>query len=369
MSKNFKKYLLNNLKEATYLRNIDRVEFDSTKTDSNDMLNERDLKRRRDKLDEVQIFMRHNNLHVYVKNMLKFRVNQVLTLAVPIALAAGTVASFVSPYKRVVSKNFTDVYVKESTVLSNTEGQITDIGGKYYYDTSSLSDDYKYVNENDDDYNWNACMDNLTYQISDGVNSALAQFSYSSEGKLSFEGVDIGNYIDVSEYDFSNATDVDEKYEKLFDEVLNLIKEQGDLTDAQRQMLDDLAESPDKKTIINIIRYDNIGAGATDIYKTRFWQRFFLSIASFIYGLLLFAVCKDGDVSKGTQLCAENGNLGTYDNRNIGFWHVALKYKEAFIKAETERIKMANEMAEEYVRDDQVDSLFIEFEKKLLIRR
>lgn len=367
MSKNFKKYFLNNLKETTYLSNIDRVEFDSTKTDGNDMLSDSQLQQRRENLDKIQIRDRHNNMRIYVKNMLDFRMGQLFTLVVPTALVVGTVASFVVPYRRAVDKKFTDVIVKESTILSNIDGQITDNSQVYYHSENFLSlNDYKFVNENEDNYKYQ--QDKLIYQISNGIDSAIAKFSYDSNGKLSFNGVDVGKYIDINEYDFSEASKIDEKYEILFDEVLNLIKsESNDLSAEFLDVLDQVSKSEDRKIIIDIVKYNNIGPGTTKIYKTRLFQRIILSIVTGLYGLCLFFIYQDGELSKGNKLYSLDGRLCEEQNQTIGYWHVGLKYKEAFIRAEVDRIKRAHELATEYVNDEEIEDLFTRFERKLTL--
>ena len=85
------------------------------------------------------------------------------------------------------------------------------------YSSSFFSlNEYTFVKDNEHGYSSSLCYDNLTYQISDGIDSVLAKFSYDSEGKLTFNSVDVGKYIDVSEYDFSESSAIDEKYERLF---------------------------------------------------------------------------------------------------------------------------------------------------------
>lgn len=368
MSKNFKKYFFNNLKEAKYLSNIDRVEFDSARTDANSLLSDREISKRREELDDIQIRVRHNNMRIYLKNMFDHRLKQVFSLAVPTALVVGTVASFVAPYRRVVDKKFTDTIVKESTILSNTNGQINDNSDIYYYSSSFFSlNEYTFVKDNEHGYSSSLCYDNLTYQISDGIDSVLAKFSYDSEGKLTFNSVDVGKYIDVSEYDFSESSAIDEKYERLFDDVLNLILSEDDLSSEAKETLKVIAESEKKNIIINIVNYENVGAGTAEIYKSRFFQRFILLIVTGLYGALLYACCKDGDMTKGTKLYVYDGELQERENSKIGFLHVGLKYKEAFIRAEVERIKKAQELAEEYVSEYDVSDLFTSFEKNLTL--
>lgn len=368
MSKNFKKYFFNNLKESKYLSNIDRVEFDSTKSYGNNELSDRELQKRRDELDAVQIHSRHRNMRLYMKNMLGFRCNQLFSFVIPTALAVGTVASFVAPYRRVADKEFSNTYVKESTILSNNDGKISENKDIYYYDDGffSLNDD-KFVNENNHIFYGGSYSDSLVYQISDGVDSALAKFTYDSEGKLTFNGVDVGKYIDVNEYDFSEASAIDEKYEGLFDDVLNMILSEEELSSEAKETIKTLAESEKHDIIINLSRYNDIGESTTQVYKNRFWQRAILLVASCLYGMLLYAIYKDGDLSKGTKLSSRDGELQESKNQNIGFWHVGLKYKEAFIKAETDRIKKAHELANEYVADEDIDTLFTRFEKKLTL--
>lgn len=366
MSKNFTKYFFNNLKEAKYLSSIDRVEFDSTKTDGNDLLSDNELKKRREKLDDIQIRARHQNMRIYTKNMLSLRVDQFFTLVVPTALVVGTVASFVAPYRRIDEKKYSRTYVKEETVLSNEDGQIVNNDERYYYDSGffALNDD-KFVKENEHNYYSNS--NSLTYQISDGIDSLLANFSYDENGKLTFNGVDVGKYIDVSEYDFTDASSIDERYENLFDEVLTLIESESDISSEVKERLEEIARSEDRKIIINIAKYENIGSSVTEIYKTRFWQRTILLVVTGIYLALLIAILKEPDSSKRTKLSVSNGSLYEQENCKIGFWHVALKYKEAFIRAEVERIKKAQKLADEYVSFEDINDLFTTFEKKLTL--
>lgn len=368
MSKNFKKYFINNLKETTYLSSIDRVEFDSTKTDGNDMLSDSQLQKRREKLDDVQIRDRHNNMRIYVKNLIDFRLGQLFTFVIPAALTVGTVASFIAPYRRVTDKDFSSKIVKESTILSDTEGQIMDNSEIYYYDNGffSLNED-DFVKSNEYNYQRETNYNNLTYQISDGIDSMIAKFSYNSEGKLTFNNVDVGQYIDLNDYNFNEAVSIDEKYEKLFDEVLDLILSEEDISSDVKAKLESIANSEERKTIIDIVKYENIGSGVTEVYKNRFWQRTLLLIVTGFWWALVFALFKAEDMSKGTKLYAYNGRLCTEDNKTIGFWHVGLKYKEAFIRAEAERIKKAQDLAQEYVKDEDVSDLFTSFEKNLVL--
>lgn len=340
MAKNFRKYFFNNLKETVYLAHINRVEIDRTKTDANNELSDREVKNRRKQLDEIQIDDRHNNMRIYMKNMIDFRLGQTFVFAIPAALAIGTVASFVLPYKRVDSKKFSDVIVKESTVISNTDGEIYDNSQKYYYSSGFFDiGDYDFCDENDHNYASGSDYDSLVYQISNGMESIIAKFAYNSEGKLTFKGVDIGDFIDVKDYDFSESTNIEEKYSKLFDEVIELVKAEESLSAEQLEILNSLANSEEKKILIEIVKYNNIGEGHTDIYKTRFAQRLILLLISFFYLWFLYAVFKDGDLDKGTELYADDGVLHYNKDVRIGIFHVILKYKEAFIQAEKQRIK------------------------------
>lgn len=365
MAKSFYKYFFNNLKETKYLSNINRVEIDPTKTDGNNVLSETSLRHRKEELDKIQVDTRHRNMRIYFKNMLGFRARQTFVLAIPTALTIGTVASFVLPYKRVVSKDFSDVYVKESTVLSNTEGEIFDNSDKYYYSSGFFDlGDYDFV----DDHNFNYVShdDTLVYQISDGIDSALAKFSYNSEGRLTFNSVEIGNFIDVSSYDFSDATDIEEKYKNLFSEVIELVKSEQNLSADQLEVLNNLVNSEESKIIIEIINYNKIGEGEAEIYKTRFAQRWFLLIVSGLYAWMLYEITiKDGSYKKGTELYPYDGQLCSNGSQVIGFFHVMLKYKEAFIKAEKDRIKKSYDLAKQYVSEEDVDNLFTSFERKL----
>lgn len=358
MAKNFRKFFINNLKESQYLSNIQRVKFDDTKTDGNNIIGDSQIKKRISEIDRYEKNLRHNNLKVYVENMAKFRCKRFFVLVAPFALAVSTVASFIIPYKQEKTKAY-DAYQREAIVLDKDRGQIIDNDDFYYY---NFWGDLEFVDA-EHDHNSSDLSEELRYHIYDGIEEFNANFSYTSDGKLYFNSVDVGKYINFDEYNFSESINVEEKFENLFDDILVMLREECKLDEDQLSILNKLDNSEDKKIIIEIIKYNSIGKKEVKAYGNNFWLRAILLSTSLIYGWILSIYFKR--ITRGNELYAKDGKLDVNSGQDIGLIHVPLKYKEAFIKAETERIMNARDLAEEYIIPTDRDKIFTNFERRL----
>lgn len=367
MKRSFTKFLINNISEKRYLKNINRVNFNRKNTGSNNILDDEQIKERMNEINRYQTEYRHRNLTTLKSYMSELRAIQFFGILLPASLIGATIGNFLLPYKRIKTKEY-EAYQKESTVLSEEEGQITNLVDKYYYNTNYLLFDPIFLDSEHNTYAYSLPND-LEYRISNGIDMAIANFELGKKGKLIFNNVEIGKYIDESDYDFSKSTDIDSKYKNLFDDVYELIKSEGNLDENQLEALEKIYNSEDKKIIIEIIKTVNIGDKKVEIVKTRLFSRMLLLFIIAMYISMEIIIYKKLNFNEGYDINYSDGLLSITAGKSItdkyDFLRQSIKYKEAFIRAEVDRISRAIDLANEYIEEQDREEIFTPFERKL----
>lgn len=361
------KAVKNNMSEGTYLRSVNHLEFkeNSIKDDSsNNKQDSIDQESVLKELDNLQDEIRHENLRVFSRNLLNARLEQFLIVTLPAILVAGSLALWIAPAKRVKTDKL-DTYKRIETVISDNR-QIEVEEQKLYY-SSFLGRDY--VDDSKaKDFTGSSTTKKLEIYITEELDGFFANITINSDGSLSISDIDVGTYLNLEEYDFTNSVEMDAKYAPLFDRVVDLMMDSGYISDDAKEKLKTLNESDKKEIVAKIVEYEALGETDIDIYKSNWFWRIVLSIIAGVYTWIVIYVLKNDGLPDFYELSNKNGELveSSYQ-KQMGLFHLGTKYKEAFLAAEESRIKRIYELCDENLIGVSRDSVLTSYEKKLVL--
>ena len=207
----------------------------------------------------------------------------------------------------------------------------------------------------------------LEIYITENLEGFLAKLDIRSDGSLSISDVDKGSYINLNEYDFTDAVNVEDKYVDLFDRTVDLILESSYINDEDKEKLSSLNDSDKKVIIAKIIEYQDLGATNVKVYKSNWFWRIALTIIAGIYLWIVGFVHKEDGLPEFYELSNNNGELVESEHKkNLGLFYLGVKYKEAFLAAERDRVQRIYDLCDENLVSSSRDKVLTSYEKKLI---
>ena len=361
------KAVLNNLNEKKYLKSLNNLEFKENVIEDNNSNNPVQVVDKNhviSELETLQDVMRHDNLQIYATNMLRARGKQFLIVTLPAVLTLSTALLWFLPANRVKSEKL-DTYSRVETVIcDNRQIEIED--PNLYYSTFLGRN---FVDEEKAKDLPTSTNKRIELYITSELNGFLAKLNIGSDGRLSISDIDSGTYLNLNDYDFSDAKELDSKYSNLFDTVIDLMLESGYITDEQKEELKTLSESDKKEIVATIIEYNDLGKTNVDVYKSNWFWRIALTIITGIYIWILGYIRKEDGPWNSYVLTNDNGDLVESEyKQEIGLFHLGTKYKEAFLAAEKNRIQEIEKIVDTYLTPESKDIIFTGHEKRLLLK-
>lgn len=357
------KAIINNLNEIPYLKNKNRISFIESRKENS--INKVEINKDQicAELEDLQIAVRHDNLKLFGLNMLKARAKQFAIITAPALLVAGNVALWASPSSKIKTESL-NTYQRTETVFNEDEMLYSDVGDTLYYSTFLGR---TYANDNAANLSGNAGTI-LYFQITEELDGFLSTFTISSEGKLYLSDVDDGSYIDLNDYDLTDATELEDKYKLLINEVINLMSESSYLNNTEKERLLEISESDKKDILAKIVEIEYIGKTDVDVVKSRWMWRIILSIVAIIYIWVLVSIYRENGPFESTVLENDNGSLseGEY-TEDLGLVFLGLKYKEIFLQAERDRIKRIYDLSQDILSYQDANTILTKYEKKLIL--
>lgn len=360
------KAMINSVNRFKYLRNIDRVELvRELPLETNNLVTESGSK---EKIEELQDDIRVNNLHVFCSSYFSLRLYRFFVVSLPAFITAASIFLFTTP-TRVEKKDTADHYVKQESIYSSVYGFASSTSDVYDLNAAG---DFFFHQLADPEIGTveNSATNGISVKIHDGEKCVTGNIRISSNGDMSVTSVGfVDNYIDLDEFKGINFEEAeDEEYTKLFDRLVVLIQNSGNLTKDQKATLDELTASDKKEIILKLVNYEYIGAEEVLLSKTRMPRRVIVAIIAAIYDIILIASYKsrkeeiDADI-----LDFEDGILSCTSSEDSGhLFYSSLKMKEAFLAAERERILRLSDEIDKNVAPRDRKKLLTGYERKLV---
>lgn len=365
------KAFFNNLDESKYLKIRGLVKYKKKNAQGEeiygDELNKRDSDVDIDanirEIERLQTDVRHKNLHVFASNFALATGKQTAVYTVPAVLIAINIALWVLPNTRVASDNLEGYKIVETVITE--EQQLEDYSdGNRYFSTFMGRD---FVNDTDKNI-MQITSDMMYFQIKDDLDGFLAKLTIDSEGKLAIESVEKGKYIDLTEYDFTNAEALEARYVSLFDEVIEMIHDSNYINKSQKEELLAMAANDKRDILIRIVNYENLGELSVPVIKNNWGWRVGLLIVAAIYICVLGYIRYDNNGPfESNRLYNEEGELKSDFLPEKGLLFLGLKYRAAFLKAEQDRIRRLYDLYRETLHSSmKPEDVMTLYEKKLV---
>lgn len=358
------KAIINSLNQFKYLRNINRVRLRETNIDSNYKNSSFSLKN----IEKLENEVRVDNLRVFIRNYTKLRLKRFWFVSFPALLTASSIIAF-SPPSKLPTRDKLPTYNHEMTDYNSNYGvrkvsepvYVTDEGFKNY----TLKDDNKGIKEGD-------VKDNIVFQMSNNDNYLVANLNISKGDMLSVSDVTVGDHFDFTEYNESEYTyDESDNFDLLYDKIVKMINEYVYLNDEEKEVLNKLSESDKKNVVIEVSKYVDLGETSLDVYKPKTVLKgvliCLLAINALINGLYLSDHKEVLSNFKELKHDGE-GHLFEYGKRKTNIIYESIRYKEAFLAAERERLKMLEDEVEKNINFSDRQKLFTRYEAKLLAK-
>lgn len=359
------KCVINNINQFKFLKNRDRVHLNRITVDNGASNNIRTTEGTMDKINDLETVDRVSNLRVFVKNYAKLRWRRFWFISLPAILSVLSIASFFPP-KRIPATKELPAYEKVSTIYNSNYGETETCTVGYVVDkgfsTYVLRDDEMLALKNND------VKDSIRLQVYNEDDYINALINVDSNDLLSVNEVYSGDHYDFTDYSEMNFTDVGKSYDALYDKLVNLVKDYSLLSEDGIKILEQLNADDKKTVVIEVQKYVDLGDVKVDITKSKTGFRIAV-IVMLIISLIVDAFYYDEKRDKTFEfvtLLHKNGSLYEEYNSIVNLFYQSVKYKEAFLAAERERILLLNEEIKKNVAANEQSKLLTGYEKKLI---
>ena len=352
------KVVKNNLNETKYIANKDELIFKNLiEKDSNnkvEIVSENNVRR---ELDQLQTEIRHNNLKLFMKNLVKARLKQFFIYTAPALMVAGNLYAY--GLGGDTKHETLDAYKVTKTVLTDEGSLVIESDDKYYYTLIER----EFVDEKD--HNTSSYMDDLDLWLFSEGASVHGDFSIDSDVKITVDSADVDSYTDINEYDMTNAQELSERQSRFIKDILLKLSETSYLNGNEREKVRELIESDTIDYLAIYKDYEALGEMDVETKKSGGGRIIFSVITAAYIGFLIWLRCSCGPwVSR--ELTNDDGKLEeSYNDEDLGIIYLAMKYKEIFKKAEEDRIKRIKTLGYKYFNAYEFDKTLTKFEKKI----
>lgn len=360
------KCVINNLNQFKYLKNRDRVHLKKIEVGNGESNNIRTTDGTLNRINYLETDNRVSNLHVFIKNYAKLRWRRFWFISLPAMLSVLSIASFFPP-KRIPTTKELPAYEKVYTIYNSNYGEAEERNTGYVIDkgirTYVLKDDNQAL-KND------SINDTIRLQIYNEDDYINALIDINSKDLLSVNEIYTGDHYDFTDYDEVNFTDDGNNYDALYDKLVKIVKDQSLLSEEGLEILENLNEDDKKTVIIEIEKYIDLGDVKVGVTKSKTLFKVIVIFMLVISGLVdaFYYDSNKKKVFEFVTLLHENGRLYEEYNRTVNLFFQAVKYKEAFLAAERERILLLNKEINENVASNESSKLLTGYEKKLIKR-
>lgn len=365
------KAVINNYRQGPYIKNINNVNLKKLSDDNNTMYFSHE-EGSRVELDRLENEVRVSNLNVFLENYLSLRKYRFLYVTLPALLTAASALSFKLPSK--VEFNAQALkYTANKVVYSSSRGD--DEETETVYRISEFLKLLKCEIVSDDEYSLidREPINEIQLKVHDYKSAVNGSVTWGKDGKLSAKSFSkILEYLDLDEYkdvDFKAVED-EAFYVDLYNRIVNILEQSNLLKKDDKELFEYLNNSEKKEVILNIIEYteqseEDILLSCPLIKPKLFFVIF--TLLYYLYTIFFYYLRKEHFFV--SVLETENGSLKEKDQETKtpgNLFYEAIVIKQAYLKAERQRILSMWEEAKDNIAPDDRGKIFSKYEKKLI---
>ena len=343
--------ILNSLNEKNYLKNKGKLKlYDKSAKNIVELPNQAE---KLQYIKHFEIAIRHENLKVYLKNMLKLRGKQFVVFVAPIVLSGLTILSgCIKRTKEVDAK----IYKKHEIIFDEENILVDQIHDNLYTTTGfvlaeCVDKEIDYIGSTDE---------SLEIFYGNGADTAKVNYDIDSNNEIVFQDIANGTFYNV--YESSESKEVDEQYKKLLEYAIDEYLSLGSNSNNSK-IINEAISNDFNDILVKLYKYEYVGNKQLDYVKANFPLTLNYLIIDLIYVVLLYKLFNN--LIEVKKLSCTDKQLYEESLSKINIRYASLEYREAFFKAEIGRINAINEILEKHANEKDI---LTEYEKKLILK-
>lgn len=367
------KTLINSYNQKPYLKNRNGIKLEKLDTGKEDCKNIVHTKGSLEGIDKLEKNARIHNLNVFTSNYRSIRKYRFRYVSLPAILVSAVIYAFTLPSKVEFDGTVTK-YDKETTVFSLSDGvyenneetcTIGELADLFNCDVVSPAGLTIDGSTNDP-------QNKISLKMHDYERAINASINWKSDGNLEYSSFSsVLDYLDTGEFDDINFGSLDDESEfiKLFDRIVNTLKNSGYINSKGKDLIDSLSESEKKEIFITITKYENPEKINAVLSRSILPDKICFALVAALYCVYVIYVYYSKKKHYSVyDYNVKDGYLYQVNNKRVpaNLFYEALKVKEAFKTAEKERILTLWDEIKNNVAVVDRGKMLTNYEKKLI---
>lgn len=367
------KALINNYNQKTYLKNRNNINLERIDKDRESCNNIVNTEGSLVGIDKLEKDARIHNLDVFTSNYGSIRKYRFRYVSLPAILVSALLYAFTLPSK-VEYEGSATKYNKETTVYSLSDGvyeyneDVCTLGELAdFFNCSLVSPEGITVDEAISDP-----QNKIRLKMHDYERAINASINWKSDGDLEYSSFSsVLDYLDTKEFEDINFGSLDDESEflKLFDRIVNTLKNSGYINSKGKELIDSLSESEIKEIFITITKYENPEEISVILSRSVLPDKICFALVVLLYCVYVIYIYYSKKKHYSVyDYNVKDGYLYQENNKRVpgNLFYEALKVKEAFKTAERERILFLWEEIKNNVAVVDRGKMLTNYEKKLI---
>lgn len=367
------KALINNYNQKTYLKNRNNINLERIDKDRESCNNIVNTEGSLESIDKLEKDARIHNLNVFTSNYGSIRKYRFRYVSLPAILVSALLYAFTLPSK-VEYEGSATKYNKETTVYSLSDGvyeyneDVCTLGELAdFFNCSLVSPEGITVDEAISDP-----QNKIRLKMHDYERAINASINWKSDGDLEYSSFSsVLDYLDTEEFEDINFESLDDESEflKLFDRIVNTLKNSGYVNSKGKELIDSLSESEIKEIFITITKYENPEEISVILSRSVLPDKICFALVVLLYCVYVIYIYYSKKKHYSVyDYNVKDGYLYQENNKRVpgNLFYEALKVKEAFKMAERERILALWEEIKDNVAVVDRGKMLTNYEKKLI---
>lgn len=367
------KALINNYNQKTYLKNRNNINLERIDKDRESCNNIVNTEGSLEGIDKLEKDARIHNLNVFTSNYGSIRKYRFRYVSLPAILVSALLYAFTLPSK-VEYEGSATKYNKETTVYSLSDGvyeyneDVCTLGELAdFFNCSLVSPEGITVDEAISDP-----QNKIRLKMHDYERAINASINWKSDGDLEYSSFSsVLDYLDTEEFEDINFESLDDESEflKLFDRIVNTLKNSGYVNSKGKELIDSLSESEIKEIFITITKYENPEEISVILSRSVLPDKICFALVVLLYCVYVIYIYYSKKKHYSVyDYNVKDGYLYQENNKRVpgNLFYEALKVKEAFKTAERERILFLWEEIKNNVAVVDRGKMLTNYEKKLI---
>lgn len=367
------KALINNYNQKTYLKNRNNINLERIDKDRESCNNIVNTEGSLVGIDKLEKDARIHNLDVFTSNYGSIRKYRFRYVSLPAILVSALLYAFTLPSK-VEYEGSATKYNKETTVYSLSDGvyeyneDVCTLGELAdFFNCSLVSPEGITVDEAISDP-----QNKIRLKMHDYERAINASINWKSDGDLEYSSFSsVLDYLDTKEFEDINFGSLDDESEflKLFDRIVNTLKNSGYINSKGKELIDSLSESEIKEIFITITKYENPEEISVILSRSVLPDKICFALVVLLYCVYVIYIYYSKKKHYSVyDYNVKDGYLYQENNKRVpgNLFYEALKVKEAFKMAERERILALWEEIKDNVAVVDRGKMLTNYEKKLI---